>query len=106
MALKHLVMMRLQPGVFTEEAEQEYRETFAALQAALPEDILSVRVERNVVERPQNMTVLVEMLLKGEASLPLYLRHPLHQAIGAKYNPAVEAIASFDSWMEEAGEQA
>ena len=96
MAIRHLVMMRLKPGVFTEEAERDYRDTFAALKEALPEDILAATVHKNMVDRPQNMTVMVEMILKDEASLPKYLRHPLHQGIGRRYNPFVEAIASFD----------
>lgn len=102
MALRHLVMMRLRPGVFNEEAEKDYRETFAALKAALPEDILSVRVRKNVIDRPQNMTVLIEMKLRDAASLPRYLNHPLHQGIGKRYHPQVEAIASFDCEEEEA----
>ena len=96
MAIRHLVLMRLKPGVFTAEAQRDYRDTFAALKAALPEEILSARVFPNVIDRPQNMTVMIEMLLKDEASLPQYLRHPLHQDIGKRYNPFVEAIASFD----------
>jgi len=96
MAIRHLVLMRLKPGVFTEEARQDYIDTFAALKVALPEDVLDAKVYENVVDRPQNMTVMVEMILKDEASLPKYLRHPLHQGIGRRYNPFVEAIASFD----------
>ena len=87
--MRHIVMMRLKPGIFDEAAEAEYRETFDALREALPEDILGVQVIRNIVDRPQNMTVMIE--------LPRYLNHPLHQAIGKKYNPFVEAIASFDA---------
>ena len=97
--MKHIVMMRLKEGVFTPEAEQEYRQTFEALQKALPGDILSVDVFRNIVDRPQNMTVMIEMTLRDVSSLPLYLKHPLHQAIGKKYNPYIESIASFD-WEE------
>ena len=77
MAIRHLVLMRLQPGVFTEGARQDYVDTFAALKAALPEDVLDAKVYENVVDRPQNMTVMVEMILKDEASLPKYLQHPL-----------------------------
>ena len=94
--MRHIVMMRLSPGVFDDATEKEYKETFHALQAALPEDILAVKVLRNTVDRKQNMTVMIEMILKDETSLPLYLNHPLHKAIGVKYNPHVEAIASFD----------
>ncbi len=94
--MKHFVLMRLQPGVFDEKAERDYRETFEALQKALPEEVLAVSVRRNVVDRPQNMTVMIEMSLKDQTSLHKYLSHPLHVGIGERYNPFVEAIASFD----------
>ncbi len=101
MAIRHLVLMRLKPGVFTPEAQQDYKDTFAALKSALPEDVLDARVYTNVIDRPQNMTVMIEMKLKDEASLPRYLQHPLHQGIGKRYNPFVEAIASFDCEVDE-----
>lgn len=96
MAVRHLVLMRLRKGVFTEEARKDYEDTFQALKEALPEDILDVKVYENAIDRSQNMTVMVEMILKDETSLPKYLQHPLHQGIGRRYNPSVEAIASFD----------
>ena len=101
MAIRHLVLMRLQPGVFTPEARQDYEKTFADLKAALPEDILEAKVYANIVDRPQNMTVMIEMILKDSASLPRYLQHPLHQDIGKRYNRFVEAIASFDCEVNE-----
>ncbi len=96
MAVRHLVLMRLKPGIFTPEVLEDYRQTFSSIRENLPEDVLEARVFVNVIDRPQNMTVMIEMILKSEASLPLYLQHPLHQAIGKRYNPFVEAIASFD----------
>jgi len=101
MAIRHLVLMRLQPGVFTPEAQQDYKDTFAALKKALPEDVLDAQVYRNVIDRAQNMTVMIEMILKDEGSLPRYLQHPLHQGIGKRYNPFVEAIASLDCEVDE-----
>ena len=59
--MKHLVFMKLIPGAFDDAAERDYRETFAALQSALPDDILAVSVRKNCVARAQNMDVLVEM---------------------------------------------
>ena len=100
MAIRHLVMMRLKPGVFTPEALRDYTDTFRALKEALPEEVLEARVYENVIDRPQNMTVMIEMLLKDESSLPKYLKHPLHTEIGKRYNPSVEAIASFDCEVE------
>jgi hypothetical protein len=94
--MKHLVLMQLQPGKFDDAAEQDYRETFAAIQAALPDEVRAVRVLRNTVARKQNMDVMIEMDLASPESLPKYLEHPLHRAIGARYNPYVVQIASFD----------
>ena len=98
--MRHIVMMKLEPGLFNDAAEADYRETFAALQAALPEEILAVRVCRNCVLREANMDVMVEMRLKDAESLSKYLRHPLHVAIGERYNPHVLRIASFDTEEE------
>ena len=39
---------------------------------------------------------MIEMTLKDQNSLQKYLSHPLHVGIGQRYNPFVEAIASFD----------
>ena len=61
MAIRHLVLMRLRPGVFTPEALKDYQDTFAALKAALPEDVLDAKVYTNVVDRPQNMTVALRV---------------------------------------------
>ncbi len=96
MALRHIVMMRLKAGIFDAEAEADYKRTFLALKEAFPGRILDVKVSRNTVERKQNMTVMVEMLLKDETVLTEYLKHPLHRGIGERYDPHVEAIASFD----------
>ena len=94
--MKHNILRRLQPGVFAEKAERDYRETFEALRTPLPAETLAVSVRRNIVDRPQNMTVMIEMSLKDQASLQKNLSHPLHVGIGERYNPFVEAIASFD----------
>ena len=94
--MRHIVMMKLEPGVFDEAALKDYQQTFQALQAALPEDILAVRVIPNAVPREQNMDVMIEMKLRDADSLPRYLRHPLHVGIGERYNPHVVKIASFD----------
>ena len=95
--MEHMVFMKLIPGAFDDAAERDYRETFAALQKALPDDILAVCVRRNCVPREQNMDVLISMTLAGEASLKTYLNHPIHRAIGQRYSDKIVSIASFDS---------
>ena len=85
------VASELSEAVIEEDEDQEIADP-----EALPEDVLDVRVSRNCIDRPQNMTVLIELLLMNQDSLPKYLQHPLHKAIGERYNPYVEQIASFD----------
>ena len=94
--MRHMVFMKLAPGSFDERAERDYVETFGELRRALPGDILSCRVLRNSVERAQNMDVLIEMTLAGPESLPRYLSHPLHRAIGERYAADIVSLASFD----------
>lgn len=94
--MRHMVFMKFRPGRFDERAGRDFDETFAALQVALPGDILSCRVLRNTVERGQNMDVLIEIALAGPESLPRYLSHPLHTAIGRRYDGDIVSIASFD----------
>ena len=94
--MEHMVFMKLIPDAFDDAAERDYRETFAALQSALPDDILAASVRRNCVAREQNMDVLIHMTLAGESSLQAYLNHPIHRAIGQRYNDKIVSIASFD----------
>ena len=94
--MRHFVLMKLKDGAFDAAAEADYRETFEALKRALPEDVLDARVIRNIVSRQSSMDVMIALRLKDASSLNKYLSHPLHVAIGERYNPFVENIASFD----------
>ena len=96
--MRHFVLMKLRDGAFDAAAEADYRATFQALKEALPQDVLAVRVARDVVHRPTSMDVMIEMRLRDVSSLEKYLTHPLHVAIGERYNPLVERIASFDMY--------
>ncbi len=94
--MKHLVFMKLEEGRFDEAAERDYRKTFAALAAALPDAIVSCCVRRNTLDRAQNFDVMIELTLTGPEALQAYLQHPLHKAIGARYQPYIRSIGSFD----------
>ena len=92
----HMVFMKLEEGFLTEEIFRVYRETFAAIAADLPEEVRRAEVLRNCVPREQNMDILIRLDLRDAESLPKYLRHPRHLAIGEKMNPHVLKLASFD----------
>lgn len=94
--MRHFVSMKFEPGFFSPAVFEKISAAFRELQQALPEDILACAVHRNVVEREQNMDLMIEMTLRDRASLEKYLPHPIHRGIGEVMNPHVVKIASFD----------
>ena len=94
--MRHFVGMKFEPGYFSPAVFEEIAAAFAALREALPEEILACVVHRTIVEREQNLDLLIEMELKDRASLEKYLPHPIHRGIGEVMNPHVVKIASFD----------
>ena len=42
------------------------------------------------------MDIMIAVELKNADSLPIYLTHPIHQAISTKMNPYVITRVSFD----------
>lgn len=94
--MTHMVFMKFEDGYFCDKVFSEISEAFNRLAAALPDDILSVSLAKNCIERDANMDMLIEMRLKGEDSLGTYLHHPIHLAIGEVMNPHIVSRASFD----------
>lgn len=94
--MRHMVFFKFIPGGLGDDVLLDYTETYSALREALPDDILSCRVVRNIVEREQNMDLLVEMRLAGPDSLPRYLSHPLHTELGRRCSGRLVSVASFD----------
>lgn len=94
--MKHFVLLKFEPSYLTEEIYLEIETAFAELKKALPDDVLAAIVHKNIIARESNMDIMIEMELKSSASLPTYLNHPIHQAIGAKMNPHITNRVSFD----------
>ncbi len=94
--MTHLVFMKFEDGYFSDAVFSEISEAFDRLAAALPDEILSVALRKNCVSRKFNMDMLIEMKLRGEDSLGIYLEHPIHLAIGEVMNPHIVNRASFD----------
>ena len=92
----HMVFMKFETGFFTPSVTARIAEAFEQLQAALPEQILSVEVRENCVARETNMDLLIQMELSGEDALDAYLVHPVHRAIGEVMNPHIVNRCSFD----------
>lgn len=94
--MTHMVFMKFEDGYFNNDVFSKISDAFESLAEALPEEILSVSLRKNCVARKFNMDMLIEMKLRGEDSLGVYLEHPIHLAIGEIMNPHIVNRASFD----------
>ena len=94
--MKHFVLLKFAPAYLTAENYLEITNAFQNLKNALPEHIQNAIVHQNIVERAGNMDIMIELDLTSADSLPIYLNHPIHQAIGEKMNPHIISRVSFD----------
>lgn len=92
----HMVFMKFEEGYFTPDVMKEIGDTYRTLCDELPNDIYTVQIIKNCIERDTNMDLLIRAQLKDENSLPIYLNHPAHIAIGKKMNPHITNRCSFD----------
>lgn len=93
--LRHFVLFKYKPDFLTPEVVKELRDGFAMIKAEVP-GVKDVRIETNVVSRPANMDLMIEMLLEDVSVLDAYLTHPEHVRLGKKMNPSIEHRVSFD----------
>lgn len=94
--MTHMVFMKFEDGFFDDSIFSMISDAFNDLAEALPDEILSVSLRKNCVDRKFNMDMLIEMKLRGEESLGIYLEHPIHIAIGKIMNSHIVSRASFD----------
>lgn len=94
--MTHLVLMKFQENFLDEDNFIQIKEAYQELKEALPEEIIDIQLYRNIIDRESNMDILIKLELKNADSLPIYLRHPIHQAISTKMNPYVTTRVSFD----------
>lgn len=90
-------MFRFQEGFFQDSVVEDAKKTFEVLKRELPEDIKSVEICRNCVDREGNCDLAVIMELKEAASLDRYLDHPVHRELVGRWAPEIRMRASFDS---------
>ena len=93
--LRHFVLFTYAPGFLTPEIVQELKDGFSLIKAEVP-GVRDVRIETNIINRPANMDLMIEMLLKDESVLDAYLNHPEHVRLGKKMNPSITHRVSFD----------
>lgn len=94
--MTHLVLMKFQENFLDEDNFIQIKEAYQELKEALPEEIIDIQLYRNIIDRESNMDILIKLELKNADSLPIYLRHTIHQAISTKMNPYVTTRVSFD----------
>ena len=94
--LMHYVLFRLKDGALTANVKNDFENTFAALKAAMSEDIIEASVKFNCIERDANMDVMVVLHLASKESLPKYLVHPIHTDFAKRTDPILISRCSFD----------
>lgn len=91
----HYLLLKFEPGYFSEEIFQFARDTFNALKAELP-GVEDVHVAKNCVDRDDNADLLITMKLRSEDMLRVYLEHQLHQKFVQRVGSHVVQRASID----------
>jgi len=94
--MKHFVLMRFDSGYLNDALFEEICRDFGSLQPALPEQIRSIAVHRNCVERDTNMELMVEFDLASPEALNVYLKHPIHLSLMERLIPHITSRCSFD----------
>lgn len=96
--LKHIVLFRFQTAYMPAGLAAQAQRVFTQLQSALPDEIKGIKVLENMVQREGNYDLGVVLDLRREASLNLYLSHPIHQQLVTEWLPYLNGRASFDYW--------
>lgn len=91
----HYLLLKFEPGYFTDEIFQLALDTFTKLKAELP-GVEDVSVTKNCIDRSDNADLLVTMKLCCEDMLDVYLKHPLHLHFVQIVNSHVIQRASID----------
>ena len=94
--MRHLALFRFEPGYFGPEAVKRTEQVFQQLKQELPDDLLGYQIFTHCVERDTNADICIDIHLKGPESLPVYLPHPIHQALVAEWIPHVVNRITFD----------
>lgn len=93
--MTHYVLMTLKPGADIDAVERRVRETFRALDEALPW-LNGPAVYRNCVERDVNADIMVRVQIDAPEQLQTYLDHPLHVKMKQDLKDSLSGKVSFD----------
>ena len=94
--MRHFVLFKFEDGFFDQDVYRMVSEVMQELCTQLPDDVLSAKAYSNIVDRPGNYDLMLELTLAGEASLDRYLSHPVHQALIRSLAPHRRSRISFD----------
>lgn len=93
--MRHYVLLKFKPGCFNDELFNYIKNTFDDIDKL--DDIKVVKVHKNCVERDSNMDIMIEMEVRDEKALKMYLNHELHISFANRINDYLLSKASFDS---------
>ncbi len=96
--MKHYVLLKFKKGQLSEEISVMAQQILGKLVEAV-EEIKTVTVHTNCVNRQDNYDLMVEMDLANKETLQTYLDHPYHKEFIEYVKDKVEAKVSFDYYL-------
>ena len=93
--MKHYVLLKFDPDYYSEDVFNYARKVFYDISNVL-EDVQSVKIYKNCINRDSNMDIMIEMDLKSKNALASYLEHDLHKDFVDMVDKHLVSRVSFD----------
>ncbi len=97
--LKHIVMIKFNPGEDVEKLSHEFIQRLRALETSVP-TLKSMEVGKNISTKPSAYHLVLTALFDDEEGLNAYRAHPDHVKILERMKETVEAVAAVDYWID------
>jgi hypothetical protein len=97
--LKHIVMIKFNPGEDSEQLSGEYMQMLNALKDSVP-SLKSMEVGKNISTKPSAYHLVLTALFDDEEGLNAYRVHPDHVKILERMKTTVEKVAAVDYFVD------
>lgn len=94
--MRHYVLLKFEQGYLNDEIVDYIKVVFDNISEI--RGIESVIVHNNCFDRESNMDIMIEMNIRDEEILKLYLNHELHIEFAKKMNDHLISKVSFDCY--------
>jgi antibiotic biosynthesis monooxygenase (ABM) superfamily enzyme len=97
--LKHIVMIKFNPGEDSEKLSGEFTEKLYGLLKTVP-SLKSMEVGKNINTKPSAYHLVLTALFDNEEGLNAYRVHPDHVKILERMKTTVEKVAAVDYFVD------